>query len=87
MTSPQINSLKTADVSTVKVVSRNMTATHSTPGEVAGTDTTAAQQKKIRAALEANPEIMKQLKAQSVKMSQVVAADYNGNGTLTVYTR
>ena len=83
-----MQNLKTADVSTVKVVrAGDMATTDRSTDQPTATNTTPEEQASIQSALESNPKVMEQLKSQSVDVSQVVAANYDGNGTLTVYTR
>lgn len=88
MSASDMADLKIANVTDLKVVNTSDLATSDTTTATgAPTNTTPAEQQQIQSALEANPKIMQQLKAQSVEVSQVVAANYDGNGTLTVYTK
>lgn len=80
--------LKTAHVSSVHVVNvKDMATSGKTTASAVATNTTPEEQQQIQAALASNADVMGKLKAQSVKLSQVVAASYDGNRTVTVYVR
>ena len=81
-------SLETAQVSSVHVVNVKDLATSDTKtASSVATNTTPEEQQQIQHALASNPDVMSKLKAQSVDLSKVVAANYDGNGTVTVYVQ
>ena len=53
--------------------------------ESVATDITPQDRRELWSSLEANPYVRAQLRANSVTASSVVAANYDGNGTITVY--
>ncbi len=82
------SSLRTAKVSSVKVVNvKAMATSDNNTAPATDTNTTPEEQQKIQSALASNQDVMSQLKSQSVELSQVVAANYDGNGVVTVYVK
>ena len=80
--------LETAHVTSVKVVNvKKFGVSGTTTASDIATNTTPQEQRRIRSALASNPHIMSQLRAQSVDLSQVVAANYDGGSSLTVYVK
>lgn len=78
--------LQTWNVHNVRVVNVNTLSAsgHSDANRVA-TNITPKDRAELWNSLEANPTVKHELRADSVSRSQVVAANYAGDGTLTVY--